>query len=167
MDCSFLTEKGLFNYRVGAIILRDGKILMARNSQEKRAFYYSVGGRVQFGESLNDAVLREVKEETGADCEIDRLACIHENFFTDDDGVPFHEVSAFFVIRPNDDLLRLENGRLTDRADAGEYLEWIDPHDCDVTIYPEFFRTVDFGADREVKHIVNDEWNRQQKEASR
>ena len=154
MDCAFMTEQGLFNYRVGAIILKDGKVLMARNPQEKRTFYYSVGGRVKFGESLRDAVLREVREETGADCEIDRLACIHENFFVDDDGLPFHEVAVFFVIRPNEDLLRLENGRLTDQTEAGEYLEWIDPHTCEATIYPEFFRTIDFETDHDFRHIV-------------
>ena len=154
MDCAFMTEQGLFNYRVAAIIPKDGKILMARTPQETRVFYYSVGGRVHFGESLTEAVLREVREETGADCEIDRLACIHENFFVDDSGVPFHEVSAFFVIRPNDDLLRVENGRVTDQTDAGEYLEWIDPHRCEDTIYPEFFRTIDFETDREFRHIV-------------
>ena len=167
MDCTFTTEEGNFNYRVGAIIMSGGRVLMARNPREKRPFYYSVGGRVQFGESLRDAVIREVKEETGVDCEIDRLACIHENFFTDDDGVPYHEVAAFFVIRPNDALTRIGSGTLTDQADAGEYLEWIDPLNCEVTIYPEFLRTIDFTADHEVKHIVKDEWKRPTKEASR
>ena len=154
MDCTFLTEQGRFNYRVGAIILSGGKVLMARNPQEKRVFYYSVGGRVKFGESLTEAVIREVREETGVDCEVDRIACIHENFFTDDDGVRFHEVSAFFLIKPCEELLNLHSGQLTDQAQAGEYLEWIDLHRCEITIYPEFLRTVDFGADREIRHFV-------------
>ena len=63
---------------------------MARNPNENRVFYYSVGGRVKFGESLEKAVLREVKEETGIEAEIDRMAFVHENFFTDDDGTDFH-----------------------------------------------------------------------------
>lgn len=157
MDCTFMTEQGRFNFRVGAIILRDGKVLMARNPREKRAFYYSVGGRVKFGESLTDAVIREVKEETGVDCEIDRLAAVHENFFSDDDGVPFHEVAVFFVIKPCEELMNLQSGKLTDQADAGEYLEWVDPRRCGVTVYPEFLRTVDFGADREIRHFVTRE----------
>ena len=86
MDCTFKTERGNFNYRVGLIITNGRKILMARNPNEERAFYYSVGGRVRFGESLTEAALRELKEETGIDCEIDRLAAIHENFFTCDEG---------------------------------------------------------------------------------
>ena len=143
MDCTFITELGKFNYRVGAIIKNGSHVLMARNPREKREYYYSVGGRVHFGESLEDAVLREVKEETGITCEIQRLACIHENFFTDDEGVPFHEISVFFIIKPNKELLAVKNGHKTKGGPNGnEYLEWIDLNDCgDITIYPDFYRT--------------------------
>ena len=65
---------------MGVIITNGRKILMAHNPNEKRRFYYSVGGRVKFGESLTEAVKRELKEETGIDCEVDRFACLHENF---------------------------------------------------------------------------------------
>ena len=95
MDCTFQTERGNFNYRVGVIITNGRKILMARNPNEERAFYYSVGGRVRFGESLTEAALRELKEETGIDCEIDRLAAIHENFFTCDEACSFTRFPAF------------------------------------------------------------------------
>ena len=44
MDCTFINQKGKFNYRVGAVIANGRKILMAKNPQEKRDFYYSVGG---------------------------------------------------------------------------------------------------------------------------
>ena len=62
---------------MGVIIHSGRKVLMARNPNEERAFYYSVGGRVRFGESMEEAALRELKEETGIDCELDRLAAIH------------------------------------------------------------------------------------------
>ena len=158
MDCTFKTEMGKFNYRVGVIITNGRKVLMARNPNEERAFYYSVGGRVRFGESMEDAALRELREETGIDGELDRLACIHENFFTDDDGVFFHEVSCFFTVKPNERLLQIESGHRTDGGPGGEYLEWIDLDDCGgVTIYPDFYRAVDFENDREIKHFISRE----------
>lgn len=155
IDCTFSTELGKFNYRIGVIITNGRKILMARNPNETREFYYSVGGRVKFGESLTDAVIREVKEETGIDCEIDRLAAVHENFFTTDDGVPFHEVSVFFTLKPNERFASIENGHHTDQGPNGEYLEWIDIDHCEgKIIYPDFFKTIDFSKDIEFKHFI-------------
>ena len=145
MDCTFKTELGNFNYRVGAIIKDGRRILMARNPQEEREFYYSVGGRVRFGESAEEAVLREVKEETGIDCEIDQFACIHENFFISDDGVPFHEISLFFFIKPCNELLNIADGHKTTGGPNGdEYLAWIDLDNAQgKTVYPDFYTSED------------------------
>ena len=143
MDCTFQTEHGKFNYRVGVSICDGRKVLMARNPNEERAFYYSVGGRVRFGESMEEAALRELKEETGIDCELDRLAAIHENFFT---------------VKPDERLLQLKNGVRTEGGPGGEYLEWIDLDASEnITVYPEFYRTMDFENDREIKHFISRE----------
>lgn len=158
LDCTFPASGGKFNFRVGLIITDGRKVLMARNPKEARAYYYSVGGRVKFGESLEEAALREMKEETGIGCEIDRLAAVHENFFTDDDGVPFHEIAVFFTLRPNKALTAITNGRRTDHGPDGEYLEWIDLDHCEgITLYPEFFRTADFVKDRSFRHFISRE----------
>ena len=45
---------------------------------------YSVGGRIKFGETAEEAVVREVFEETGIQMEIDRLGFVYENFFPGD-----------------------------------------------------------------------------------
>ena len=154
MDCTFMTEEGFFNFRVGAVITDGRRVLMATNPHENREFYYSVGGRVRFNESLEEALLRELKEETGLCCEIDRLYAIHENFFFDGEGVPVHEISAYFLIKKNKELLSIENGHLTDKGPDDEYLIWIDlEHDTDKVIYPEFFRDLDL-TDSCIKHYL-------------
>lgn len=159
MDCTFKTDEGKFNFRVGAIIANGRKVLLARNPNEKREFYYSVGGRVKVGEKLENAVLRELKEETDIDCEIERMAAIHENFFIDDSGIKFHEISIFFLIKPNEELLNIENGHLTEDGSNSEYLEWIDLDNLNGrTIYPEFYKDIDFNDISEIKHFVNREY---------
>ena len=52
---------------VSAVIFRDGKILLVRRAgSPARGFYSLPGGRVEFGETLQDALHREVDEETHA-----------------------------------------------------------------------------------------------------
>ena len=74
-DCGFVKENKWFRYRAGAIIIEDGYVLFVGNERDN--YLYSVGGAVHIGESAEDAVKREVFEETGAHYEIDRIAFIH------------------------------------------------------------------------------------------
>lgn len=78
-DRCFTKENKWFRYRVGAIIIENNCVLMAKNDLD--TYYYSVGGGVHHGKTAEDAVKREVFEETGVHYEIQRLAFIHENFF--------------------------------------------------------------------------------------
>lgn len=78
-DCCFTHEENWFRYRVGAIILEENSVLVATN--DACDFYYSIGCGVHLDESAEEAVRREVLEETGLPYEIDRLAFVHENFF--------------------------------------------------------------------------------------
>lgn len=60
---------------VSAAIFRDGKVLLTRRARSPAKGFYSLpGGRVEFGESLYQALSREVDEETGLDIEIIGLA---------------------------------------------------------------------------------------------
>lgn len=60
---------------VSAAIFRDGKVLLVRRARSPAQGFYSLpGGRVEFGESLHQALTREVDEETGLSIEIIGLA---------------------------------------------------------------------------------------------
>ena len=73
-DLTFFTKDGVLNLRVGAIILKERRVLMVGN--ERADYLYSVGGRIRFGETAEEAVRREVYEETGVRMEIDRLGFV-------------------------------------------------------------------------------------------
>ena len=100
-DMTVPCEDGIINLRVGAIIMMNGKILMVGN--DRADYLYSVGGRIKFGETSEEAVVREVFEETGVKMEIDRLGFIHENYFFGDTasnmGKLIYEVSYFFYMK--------------------------------------------------------------------
>lgn len=150
---------GLINLRVGAIIERGGRILMVKNLRND--YLYSVGGRIQFGETAEEAVVREVAEETGRRLEIDRLGFIHENYFYGDMpsnlGRLIYEVSFYFYMAVPADFEPVRES-LTDDGET-EYLEWISPDDPR-TFYPTFFRTALERPDGTVKHFVTDERKR-------
>lgn len=154
-DICLPCDDGILNIRVGAIIMKDGNILMAGNN--RLSYLYSVGGRIKFGETAEEAVMREVYEETGVKMEIDRLGFVQENFFRgvspDKVGKPVHEICFFFYMKvpPNFEPANYSfaEGKRT------EYLKWVDPND-DIQMFPTFFKTeLQHPADT-IKHIVDD-----------
>lgn len=101
-DVCFQTEDNRrFRLRAAAIIIEKGCVLFATNDSEN--YYYSIGGGVNLGETVENAVLREVFEETGVHYEIDRLAFVQENFFKRDDGmlkgINCHEITFYFLMK--------------------------------------------------------------------
>ncbi len=155
-DMSVPCDSGLINLRVGAIIVKDNKILMVKNS--KHDYYYSVGGRIKFGETAEEAIVREVYEETGAHLTLDRLAFIHENYFYGDAstnlGKLIYEISFFFLFNTPDDFEPACNSFTEDGNP--ESLCWISP-ETDKVIYPPFFRTEALNPSSSVKHFITDE----------
>jgi len=148
--------EGIINIRVGAIILKDGRFLMVRNDQSD--YYYSVGGRIQFGETAEEAVAREVYEETGCRLETDRLGFVLENYFISDNpsrlGLEYYELAFFFYMKTPADFEPAAKAFV--EGDHREYLEWVSP-DERRTIFPEFFRTELDPASEGVRHIVYDD----------
>ena len=152
-DITLKTIDGYFNYRVGAIIIHKGHVLMVRN--ENYPYYYSVGGRVRFGETSAGAVLREVFEETNINFEIDRLAFVHENFFFGDFmGEHFQEIAFFFLMKFND---KIENINCNSKGmDGGkEALHWLPINNLsEYNLFPEFFKSELQNLTDKVKHFI-------------
>jgi 8-oxo-dGTP diphosphatase len=64
---------------VGAIVVRDGHLLMVRRAQEPALGLWSIpGGKVERSEYLADALRREVQEETGLEVDVGELAGFFE-----------------------------------------------------------------------------------------
>lgn len=152
-DLCLKTEDGILNIRVGAIIMKNDKFLMVEN--DKFDHMYSVGGRIKFGETAEEAVQREVYEETGVFMEIDRLGFIHENFFPGDTvakhGNLVHELSFFFYMKVPEQFEPVCNSFSEDGEK--EHLVWISA-DHPKKYYPEFFKTELKHPSMEVKHFV-------------
>ena len=152
-DMTVPCDNGLINIRVGAIIMKGGKFLMVGN--ERADYLYSVGGRIKFGETAEEAIIREVQEETGVRMEIDRLGFIHENYFVGDApanlGKLIYEISFFFYMKVDDDFCPVNESFTEDTSK--EHLRWVSVGD-ETKMYPEFFKTELLCPDQIAKHFV-------------
>ena len=157
IDMTVPCDNGLLNIRVGAIIMKNGKILMVGN-KIRPEYLYSVGGRIKFGETAEEAVIREVLEETGIRMEVDRLGFVHENYFYGEAdfnrGKLIYEISFFFYMKVPENFEPISQS-FTEDGHA-EFLKWI-TLDSSIKYYPEFFRTELAHPQLGVKHLVSDE----------
>jgi len=104
---------------VGAIIVQDGKILIVRRGSEPGKGKWSVpGGLVELGETVEQAVVREVREECGLDVEVDKLIDIVDSMTFDKNG----RLKYHFIIL--DFFVKIKGGKLRPGDDAKEAL-WV------------------------------------------
>jgi mutator protein MutT len=104
---------------VGALILSEGKILLEKRRNEPAKGKWSIpGGVVEVGESPEEAVIRETKEETGLDVEAPRLVDVVCQVDRDADG----RVKYHFVII--DYLVKVRRGEAKATSDA-EDVRWV------------------------------------------
>ena len=156
-DCGFTKENHWFRYRAAAIIVEDGCVLFAGNERED--FYYSIGGAVEMGETAEDAVVREVFEETGVHYEIDRLAVIHENFFNESGGalkgLDCHEICLYFLMKPRG-TQELHSDSYT--LGVREEMHWLPIDRLDTyKAFPSFLKDYLSREHSGIEHIVTDE----------
>jgi ADP-ribose pyrophosphatase YjhB (NUDIX family) len=152
-DLAFKTNQGCFTYRVAAIIIKDYKLLMVKH--EDYPCYYAVGGKVRINETSEEAVIREVYEETGIEFQIDRLSFIQERFF-EMAGKHHHEIIFYFLMKENAKI-DLSNRSFTDQGPK-ESLNWLPIEGLDETyIIPEFFKTKLLDNIVGIEHIVSKE----------
>jgi 8-oxo-dGTP diphosphatase len=97
---------------VGAIVVRDDRALLVRRAKPPSEGLWAVpGGRVELGETLQEAVEREIKEETGLTIRAGNPVYSFDVILRDDAGrVRFHyvivDLLADYVsgtLRPGDD----------------------------------------------------------------
>jgi len=108
---------------VGGVVVHDGRLLLVRRGRGAGIGLWSVpGGRVDWGETLTDALVREVAEETGLDVVpagwlgwVERI-----------------DVAHHFVI--HDFLAQLADGSQPDQARPGDdasAVRWVELEELD------------------------------------
>jgi ADP-ribose pyrophosphatase YjhB (NUDIX family) len=107
---------------VGAVIVRDGSVLLVQRGTEPALGRWSIpGGLIEVGEALAEAVVREVREETGLDVEPVELIELLDRIHRDGNRIRYHYVIA-------DYLCRVAGGTLKAASDAAA-VRWVEPEE--------------------------------------
>ncbi|HMA63638.1 MAG: NUDIX hydrolase [Fibrobacterota bacterium] len=137
-DLVFDRDNTRFNFRAVGILIHDNKVLLHKINNNP---YWSLpGGRVAFGESSQNSVIREMEEELGVNCTILRPLWVMENFFHSFNR-DTHELAFYFLLSVPDELLTKGISFTQKEYDSTLYFQW---HPLDTiesaTLNPSFLR---------------------------
>jgi 8-oxo-dGTP diphosphatase len=121
---------------VGALIYQGDSILLVQRGNEPfKGFWALPGGAVETGEYLEDAIVREVREETGLEVKATRIATVFERIMRDEQGgAEYHYVLV-------DYFCQVLGGVLTAGDDSAQ-AEWVPIADLDQVQLTEGTRRV-------------------------
>ena len=91
----FNTPNFVFSYRVAGILIHHDKVLLQKPLNDDG--YAIPGGHVAFGETSENTLLREFREEIGADIRVQRLVLVGENFFPWGDKL-CHQICLYYLV---------------------------------------------------------------------
>ncbi len=85
---------------VGGVVVRDGRALLVRRGKAPLYGQWSVpGGTVELGETLEEAVVREMEEETGLRVEPVGVLAVFDRIDRDGERVAYHYVIVDYLCR--------------------------------------------------------------------
>ena len=151
-DWIFVVDNNICDVRTVGVLVRDGKILVQRDRNGRE--YALPGGHVRIGETLENGLMREYKEETGADISCVKLLWSEECFW-EWNGRAAHNFAFYYLIADNATIP--DTGEFTSHKDnSNVVLGWLPIEEIqNVTIYPEFIKNEIYHLDEPMKHFIS------------
>ena len=139
MDISIQAADRAFNYRVAAIIIHDGRILILQD--EGIPHDYLPGGRVHLGEPAETALDRELREELDVTLPpLHRLTFMAESFFTLM-GRRYHEMCLYYLMDAPTELLVRGDAFTRMEGDEVHHFRWVPFAElARLSFYPVFLK---------------------------
>ena len=107
---------------VGGVVVRDGRVLLIRRGKPPLLRQWTIpGGTVELGETLQQAVVREMREETALSVQPLDVLTVFDRIEREGDEVRYHFVIVDF-------LCRASAGEARAGSDALE-VAWVRPED--------------------------------------
>ena len=152
-----------FCYRVAAVITNRGRVLIQLVEEGTEAgetpFYCLPGGRVEHGETAQESIAREMREELEEEVRIGRPLWLVEAFF-EHRGMSWHEIGLYFLVSLDDEsrFLASDGPHWGVEPEIGIKfrLEWHDVEKLErVRLLPSFLRERLKSLPERMEHIVH------------
>jgi len=152
-DWLFSENNQICGFRAAGVLIRGDKLFVQR---EKGSDEYALpGGHVKIGETSEDALIREYKEETGVDITCNRLIWVEESFWN------WGRKSAHTIVFYH--LISLENeSEITDeyfelhKDNCNVLLQWVPIDEVkNLTIYPNFIKNKINMISNNIEHFIS------------
>ncbi|HEY9679596.1 MAG TPA: NUDIX hydrolase [Drouetiella sp.] len=92
--------------RVSVIVIQDEKILLVKHRKGNRHYWVLPGGRLEYGESFFECAVREIREETGLEVEVERFLFLSEAIAPDRQH---HIVNIYIKANVTGGIMKLGN----------------------------------------------------------
>jgi len=134
-DILFRNDGYLFSYRAAGILVQNGKLLLQKPESDDA--YALPGGHIKLGETSAETLIREFKEELGADVEAGDLKLVEENFWNWN-GDRCHQISLSFIVTLKSPVTIPLDGVFHNKEKGDIYLYWVPVDDVkNLKVYPE------------------------------
>jgi len=153
-DWLFVVDNNICDVRTVGVLIRDGKILVQRDCNGNE--YALPGGHVKIGETLEAGIIREYKEEIGAD-----VSCVtllwSEECLWEWNGRAAHNFAFYYLIELDDDSTLPDIGEFVSHKDnCNVLIGWMPIEEMqNVVIYPEFLKREIYHLDATMKHFIS------------
>jgi ADP-ribose pyrophosphatase YjhB (NUDIX family) len=117
--------------KVRGFIMHEGKLLVFPAHADHKLWSLP-GGKMEFGETIESALKREIIEETAVTPVIGRLLAIQELT-----GPDYHSIEFFYEIKNGTDFISMNIHGATHGFEVLDHT-FADPHDAALDIRPEF-----------------------------
>jgi ADP-ribose pyrophosphatase YjhB (NUDIX family) len=158
-DIIFKTDVYVFSYRVAGLLIHNNRILLQRPIKDTA--YALPGGHVELGETNEETLIREFKEEINANITVDSLQWVGEIFFPWPSGnKACHQICLYYTIELADDKCIPLEGKFwgTEQLENGSFkleFSWVDiNYISDIELYPVDTKRLITEGFHGVKHFV-------------
>lgn len=145
-----------FKFRVSGLIIRNNKILTVE--MDNSGFLCLPGGHVELGETTEEAVIRELYEETRKTVIIKKFLGVTENYFINKYKTQIHEIAFYYLMDFIDKNIEMNDFTLIEN-DKGHNIKldfkWLDIHKLDdYNIKPTFLKGIIKENQLDFNHLI-------------